>query len=78
METTELTQLTERLRQITDPVERSKAATALIDALNDTQKAVKGVRAEAVAELREGRSMREVGEMIGVSTARVDQILKGR
>ncbi|GAA1014545.1 hypothetical protein Q7689_10280 [Nocardiopsis tropica] len=78
MDTTPLTQLAEQLRAITDPVERSKAATALIDALNDAQKAVKGVRAEAVAELRPGRSMREVGEMIGVSTARVDQILKGR
>ncbi|WP_017581409.1 hypothetical protein [Nocardiopsis valliformis] len=78
MDTTSLTHLTEQLRAITDPVDRTRAAADLIDALNHAQKEIKTIRAEAVADLRPGRSMREVGEMIGVSTGRVDQILKGK
>ncbi|WP_116245797.1 hypothetical protein [Nocardiopsis sp. FIRDI 009] len=78
MDTTELTHLIDRLRDIPDPVERTRTAAALIDALKDAQTRVKAVRADAAAELRQGRTLRQVGELLGVSPARVDQILRGK
>ncbi|MEU3521833.1 hypothetical protein ABZ770_42510 [Streptomyces sp. NPDC006654] len=68
------------LDAITDPVERQSAAREVLEALlpSVTQR-VKAHRARTVAGLREGRTLAEVGRLLGgLSVARVDQILKGK
>jgi hypothetical protein len=70
----------DELRSITDPAERQAAARTVLESLLPAiGQDVKGVRADAVTELRQGRTLAEVGQLLGgMSTARVDQILKGR
>ncbi|MEU8516342.1 hypothetical protein AB0C76_32885 [Kitasatospora sp. NPDC048722] len=64
---------------IKDPIAREVAARELLDdLLPATVKEAKQIRREAVEELRSGRTLKQVGELLGLSTARVDQILKGR
>ncbi|GAA3595208.1 hypothetical protein GCM10022295_90570 [Streptomyces osmaniensis] len=65
---------------ITDPVARQEAAREVNETLLPALVAeVKAHRAETVAGLREGRTLAQVGELLGgTSIARVDQILKGR
>jgi DNA-directed RNA polymerase specialized sigma24 family protein len=69
------------LADITDPVERERAARILADELlPDAVRRVKAVRGAAVQELRteRGLKLREVADLIGLSVPRVDQLAKGR
>ena len=68
------------LRSIPDPAERQAAARTVLETLlPGIGQDVKSERAGAVAELKQGRTLAEVGKLLGgMSTARVDQILKGR
>lgn len=62
-----------------DPVERQKAARDVLDTLLPSLGAdVKALRARAVTELRQGRTLAQVAQLLGTSVGRVDQILKGR
>lgn len=68
------------LDAIKDPVERQSAARVVLeDLLPSVTQQVKTHRAGTVTGLREGRTLAEVGQLLGgLSTARVDQIIKGR
>ncbi|MGQ4397911.1 hypothetical protein ACN6K5_000913 [Streptomyces violaceoruber] len=67
------------LDSIPDPVQREAVAReALRDLVPALGRAVQTRRTAAVAELKEGRTLAQVGDLLGVSTARVDQILKGK
>lgn len=68
------------LDAIKDPLERQAAARDVLKTLLPAiGREVKANRGRAVAELRdEGRTLAQVGELLGMSTARVDQILKGK
>jgi DNA-directed RNA polymerase sigma subunit (sigma70/sigma32) len=67
---------------IPDPVARERAARDLQDALTETIAApltqAKGIRQNAVLELRQTLTLAKVAEKIGLSTGRVDQLAKGR
>ncbi|MYU24744.1 hypothetical protein [Streptomyces sp. SID8352] len=68
-----------RLREIPDPIAREYAARLVQEELlPDVVKQTKPVRAEAVSILKEGRTLKEVGSLTGLSIARVDQLLKGK
>lgn len=69
---------TERLDNITDPVERYKAAREVRAEIDRGDLAVKAVQQRAVNELKEGRPWREVGTLIGVSGSRAEQISRGK
>ncbi|MFF4552675.1 hypothetical protein [Streptomyces sp. NPDC001422] len=75
--TAAITAIGQELAAVTDPVQREALARDVIDRLlpQATQDA-KAMRAEPVAELRDGRTLREVGELLKLTPARVDQILK--
>lgn len=68
------------LDNISDPVERQAAARTVLEKLLPALvRDVKANRGEAVKQMREGRTLAQVGELLGgLSTARVDQILKGK
>lgn len=67
------------LDDIEDPVERERAARLLADdLLPGAVRKVRQVRSGAVIELRVGRSLREVGELLGLSIPRVDQLARGK
>ncbi|MFD5414256.1 hypothetical protein ACFV4Q_22545 [Streptomyces nojiriensis] len=68
-----------RLADIETPVAREQAARLFTDQLLPAvAKTVKDIRTAAVGELRQGRTLREVSELIGLSVPRVDQLLKGK
>ncbi len=68
-----------RLADIETPVARERAARLFTDQLLPAvAKTVKDIRTAAVGELRQGRTLREVSELIGLSVPRVDQLLKGK
>ena len=77
LETARIAVLAE-LEATIDPVQRQEAAREVLETLLPSLGAdVKALRARAVAELREGRSLAEVGQMLGgLSRGRVDQLLK--
>jgi hypothetical protein len=68
------------LDEISDPIERERAARLLADdLLPDAGRRVKAVRGAAVQELRQGQGLklREVSELMGLSIPRIDQLAKG-
>jgi DNA-directed RNA polymerase specialized sigma24 family protein len=69
------------LEEIPDPVEREHAARALVDELlPETLQQAKAVRRAVVVELRQGRglTLKQTGELLGLSVPRVDQLAKGK
>lgn len=66
------------LESITDPVERYHAARAVRDFLDQANLQIKAVQQEVILTLKPGRPWREVGELIGVSGSRAEQISKGK
>lgn len=68
------------LDTIADPIDRQDAAREVVQSLlPSVTQDVKAHRARTVAELREGRTLAQVGQLLGgLSVARVDQILKGK
>lgn len=69
---------TGRLAQIVDPVERFNAARKFREALAAGDRAAKAMERNAVNELKQERPWREVGDLLGVSGSRAEQIAKGR
>jgi hypothetical protein len=67
-----------RLAQITDPVERFHAVREYRQDLARGDRRGKELEQAVVSELKEGRPWREVGELLGVSGSRAEQIAKGR
>ncbi|MGW6461558.1 hypothetical protein ACWF94_37465 [Streptomyces sp. NPDC055078] len=67
------------LDDIPDPVEREAAARLLgDDLLPATVLRVKAVRGDAIRNLRgQGKTLREIAGLTGLSVPRVDQIAKG-
>ncbi|RST03146.1 hypothetical protein EF910_21445 [Streptomyces sp. WAC07149] len=64
---------------IQDPLERERAARLLSDdLLPHAVRSARQARTAAVLELRQGRTLREVGELLGLSIPRVDQLAKGK
>ncbi|MDK1473647.1 hypothetical protein QNO07_09465 [Streptomyces sp. 549] len=69
---------TGRLATIPDPAERFHAAREIREALAAGDRAVKALERAAVNDLKEGRPWREVGEALGMSGSRAEQIARGR
>ncbi|MEU3654463.1 hypothetical protein AB0E67_16840 [Streptomyces sp. NPDC032161] len=70
--------VTADLATITDPIDREYAARQILGTLlPDFTQDVKEIRSSAVRDLKQGRTLAEVGALLGgLSTARVDQIIK--
>ncbi|MFJ4852380.1 RNA polymerase subunit sigma-70 [Streptomyces sp. NPDC088730] len=65
------------LTSISDPIAREAAARQILAALPDITQEVTAIRSDTVRTLKEGRTLAEVGTLLGgLSTARVDQIIK--
>lgn len=60
------------------PDERAARITALLKAVDDRQKELTETRRADVRTLRETMTLARVGERIGLSVPRVDQIAKGK
>jgi hypothetical protein len=64
---------TDEIRAIPDPLERIRAAN---QALDDTRTELFAIRRDAVRELRETMSIRQVATALGLSSTRVTQLEK--
>jgi hypothetical protein len=64
--------------KIGDPADRARVITGILGAVKDANPDLKAARQKDVLILRERLTLREVGEKIGVKSARVDQIAKGK
>lgn len=65
-------------RAILDPIERAFAYEHAIEKIRrDLTNAVAAARAEAVTEARQTRTIAQLAEQLGVTPARVYQIMKG-
>lgn len=67
---------------IEDPVARDKAArdlqAALTESIAEPLTRTKALRQQTVLELRQTRTLEKVAALLGLSTARVDQLAKGK
>ncbi|MCY9787145.1 helix-turn-helix domain-containing protein [Nocardiopsis sp. EMB25] len=71
-------QMPDQLATVSDPLTRARLVGDVLAAFAETERALKEVRWPAVVALREqGMTMREIGEKLGVSASRVDQISRG-
>lgn len=66
------------LTEIPDPAERYREALKRRAELDAGIRAIKSIQQGAVNELHSGRSWREVGELLGVSGSRAEQISRGK
>lgn len=66
------------LTDIVDPVERYHAARKLRVQVDEVSRIIKAVQQRAVIELHTDRPWREVGELLGVSGSRAEQISRGK
>jgi hypothetical protein len=72
-------QLLDEIRAIEDPVDRFEAATKAVEIARTALMAgARQIRQDAVNELREDRSLAEVGKLLGQKRGRVQQISEGR
>lgn len=69
---------TDRLTQIPDAIERFHAARELRKVLTVGDRKARELERDAVCELKPGRAWREVGELLGMSGSRAEQIARGR
>jgi hypothetical protein len=69
---------TGRLAQISDAVERFHAAREYREALAAGDRKCRELEQAAAGELKQGRAWREVGELLGMSGSRAEQIARGR
>jgi hypothetical protein len=68
----------ERITGIEDLLERFRAVREFREGLAAGDRVGREMEKTIVAELKEGRPWREVGELLGVSGSRAEQIAKGR
>lgn len=66
------------LDAIADPVERYRAARGVRALLDAGNLEIKAVQQQVSLTLKNGRPWREVGELLGVSGSRAEQISKGK
>lgn len=66
------------LASIDDPVERYRVSRELRLELDRGSSALKATQAAIANELKAGRSWREVGELMGVSGSRAEQISRSK
>ncbi|NYV73137.1 hypothetical protein [Streptomyces sp. UH6] len=66
--------LIDAVREISDDVERYKAVKALEVRLD---RSLREVKAEVARNLHEGRSWNQVGQMLGVTGSRAEQVSRG-
>jgi hypothetical protein len=69
---------TARITGIEDAVERFREVREFRAAMADGDRIGREMERAIVAELKQGRPWREVGELLGVSGSRAEQIAKGR
>ncbi|MEU8779333.1 hypothetical protein [Streptomyces sp. NPDC048606] len=66
-----------RLAEVESPLAREGVARMIVDALlTDAVRQAKIVRSDAIRELKQGRTLKQVAEMTGLSIPRVDQLVK--
>lgn len=65
-----------RLRDIPDAVERATEAASIAAEATDIARAAAHVRALAAVELARTLSTRQIGELLGISRSRADQLVK--
>ncbi|TGB13829.1 hypothetical protein [Streptomyces sp. MZ04] len=61
-----------------DPADRARAITEILAVMQDKGPQMKRTRQADVLTLRKTLVRREIGELIGTSPSRVDQIEKGK
>lgn len=66
--------LIEALREISDDVERYHASKGVKDRLD---RSLRDIQAETARNLYDGRSWSQVGELLGVTGSRAEQISRG-
>lgn len=80
--TSAVTEALAAIGAIADPVAREKAARefqdVLTEAIAEPMTQAKGIRQNAVLELRRDLTLAKVAEKIGLSVPRVDQLAKGK
>lgn len=65
------------VREVTDPLDRARRAGEIITAIGATQTELSAIRREAVETLLEGgRSVTDVAGLLGISRARVSQLIR--
>ncbi|MFD6225712.1 hypothetical protein ACFWFZ_02325 [Streptomyces sp. NPDC060232] len=67
-----------RLAGIESPLTRERGARLVTDELLTGAKQAKLIRSAAVGELKQGRTLKQVAELTGLSVPRVDQLLKAK
>ncbi|MGW1492590.1 hypothetical protein [Streptomyces sp. NPDC002402] len=66
------------LAAIDDPIERYRVSRDLRTQIDRGSNALKSAQAQIANELKADRSWREVGERLGVSGSRAEQISRGK
>lgn len=69
-------QAIEQAASLTDPAERARAITAILKAVDGAN--LRNLRQEDLRKLYPEQNYREIGEQVGLTTGRVEQIIKGR
>ncbi|MBZ9594029.1 MULTISPECIES: hypothetical protein [Streptomyces] len=67
-----------RLAEIDSPLTRERGARLVTDDMLTGAKEAKLIRSAAMGELRQGRTLKEVAELTGLSVPRVDQLLRAK
>ncbi|MFJ6783379.1 hypothetical protein [Streptomyces yangpuensis] len=67
-----------RLAEIDSPLTRERGARLVTDEMLTGAKEAKLIRSAAMGELRQGRTLKEVAELTGLSVPRVDQLLRAK
>jgi hypothetical protein len=67
-----------RIEEIPDLVERFHAFREFRQSVADIDRASRAKESAVVNELKQDRPWREVGELLGISGSRAEQIAKGR
>jgi DNA-directed RNA polymerase sigma subunit (sigma70/sigma32) len=62
---------------IDEPAARARAITGILDVIQTASPELQAARRADIVKLREDHTLREVGEQVGLSIGRVDQIAKG-
>ncbi|AQT70846.1 MULTISPECIES: hypothetical protein [Streptomyces] len=67
-----------RLAEVESPLTRERGARLVTDDMLTGAKAAKLIRSAAMGELKQGRTLKQVAELTGLSVPRVDQLLKAQ
>lgn len=67
-----------RIEEIDDPVARFHAIREFRQSVAEGDRVGRSMESVVISELKRGRAWREVGELLGMSGSRAEQIAKGR